>query len=263
MPPVRYVILIVGFASIAGLACGQTPAVPPPEPSPRKEPPPLWDTQVGASFVGTSGNSDTSTFGADFQLHRRWPVWRLESNATLVRTTDRGVSTAERYLAAVRASRKLNSIVSLTAGERAERDRFAGVDFRNILDGGLTYALRREPRWTLDGLTSIAWKHEAPIDAPSVDSPIGVLQLLSRVPFSATADTTQRFTFYPDFRDSSAYRSEAEITAQAAMNTRLAVKIAYLWRYSNAPVATFKKSDNTTTASLVLRWRSVETAPPE
>jgi hypothetical protein len=27
------------------------------------EPPPLWDAQVGASFVGTSGNSETTTTG--------------------------------------------------------------------------------------------------------------------------------------------------------------------------------------------------------
>jgi Protein of unknown function, DUF481 len=75
------------------------------------------------------------------------------------------------------------------------------------------------------------------------------------------ADTTQRFTHYPDFKESSAYRSEAEITAQAAMNSRLALKFGYLWRYSNSPIAGFEKSDSTMTASIVVRWRSAMAAP--
>ena len=81
------------------------------------------------------------------------------------------------------------------------------------------------------------------------------------MPFTATADTTQHITLYPDFRNTSAYRAEAEVTAQAAINTRLALKFGYLFRYSNLPTPGFVKSDNTTTASLVLRWRSAETMP--
>ena len=96
---------------------------------------------------------------------------------------------------------------------------------------------------------------------PGRDFAIGVLQLLSRIPFGTAGDTTQRFTYYPDFKTSSAYRSEAEITAQAAMNAHLALKIGYLLRYSNDPVPGFKKTDNTTTASVVLRWKAATATP--
>jgi putative salt-induced outer membrane protein YdiY len=229
--------------------------VPPP-------PPPLWDSQLGAAFVGTSGNTDTSTFGADFIAHRRWPVWQIEATAAMVQASDEEETTAERYLATFRALRRLTSYVSLTAGEKAERDRLAGMDYRNILDGGLAWVLLRQPRWTLDGITSLAWNHEAPVIGSPSDSTAGVFQLLSKVPFSATADTTQRFTYYPNFSDASAYRSEAEITAQAAMTRRLALKFGYLWRYSNLPVFGFEKTDNTTTASIVLRWESATLTTP-
>jgi len=40
-------------------------------------------------------------------------------------------TTAERYLAAFRAQRKLTRIIGLSAGEKVERDRFAGIDFRS------------------------------------------------------------------------------------------------------------------------------------
>ena len=248
----RVIALVLLVVSVSRSAGAQTPPPPPP--------PPLWDAQVGASFVGTSGNSDTSSLGADFSAHHRGEVWLVESGATLVRTSSAGVATAERYLGMLRGQRKWTPRIGVTSGLRLERDRFAGLDLRSILDVGLSYALVHHPEWTLDGLTSVAWLHESRTALSGIDDPIGVLQLLSRIPFGTAGDTTQRFTVYPDFKTSAAYRSEAEITAQAAMSTHLALKIGYLLRYSNAPVPGFKKTDNTTTASVVLRWKATTPA---
>jgi putative salt-induced outer membrane protein YdiY len=229
--------------------------------TPPKEPPPLWDTQVGASFVGTTGNSETSSTGADFAAHRRGLVWKIDSTATAVRTSTDDVTRAERYLGMLRGQRMLTPIVGVSAGERVEHDRFSGIDLRSITDAGLSWALVKRPDWTLDGVTGVAWNHESRTLGPGLNDPVGLFQLLSRIPFDGAGDTTQRVTFYPDFRTSSAYRSEAEVTAQAAMSAHLALKIGYLFRYSNEPVAGFKKSDNTTTASVVLRWKATTPAP--
>jgi putative salt-induced outer membrane protein len=245
------VSLVVCLLGVARSAAGQ----------PAAEPPPAWEVLVGGAFVGTSGNTDTSTVGADFVMNRRWPVWQFEAAALTISTSDQGEQTAERYLAAFRARRPLTSRIGLSIGERLEGDRFAGIDFRSILDGGLTYVLVRRPRWTLDGLTSAAWNHESRVVGDDIDHPIGLFQAVNKFVLGPGAETTQRFNYYPDFKESSAYRSEAEITAQAAMNSRLALRFGYLWRYSNTPVAGFVKSDNTTTASLVLRWRAANPAP--
>src|SRR6478736_8973568 len=113
--------VLIFLLTIARATSAQTPAAPP------KEPPPLWDAQVGASFVGTSGNSDTSSVGADFAAHRRGFVWQIESSATAVRVSTNDLKTAERYLGQVQAKRKLTAIIGLTAGEKAERDQFSGI----------------------------------------------------------------------------------------------------------------------------------------
>jgi putative salt-induced outer membrane protein len=230
-------------------------------PEPPKEPPPLWDLQIGLSFVGTSGNSDTASTGADLAAHRRGAVWLLDATATAVHTASNDETTAERYLEAVRGQRKLTSILGLSLGEKLERDRFSGVDFRSILDAGLSWALVRRTTWTVDGVTSIAWDHENRTVGDDLDDPIGVFQVLSRIPFGGAGDTTQRFTYYPDFKTSSAYRTEAEFTAQAAMAAHLALKLGYLIRFANEPVAGFKKRDTTSTASVVLRWKASTPAP--
>jgi putative salt-induced outer membrane protein YdiY len=229
--------------------------------APVKEPPRLWDVQLGAAFVGTGGNSETATLGADFAMHRRWPLWKIEGTATAVHTSDSGTTTAERYLASFRGDRKLTTRIDFSVGERLERDRLAGINLRSISDAGLKYALVRNPGWTLDGLTSLALNHESPVTGEDLNHPIGVLQALSKVIFSTSSDTTQRFTFYPDFKEADAYRAEAELAAQAAMNSRLALKVGYLWRFSNVPAFGFEKTDNTATASIVLRWKAATLAP--
>lgn len=233
---------------ISGVAGAQAPP-----------PPPIWDVQVGASYVGTGGNSDTSSTGADFLLHRRWPVWQIESTASAVRSSDNDVTKVERYLGGVRGQRKLSSLVALSTGWRGERDQFAGMDFRSILDAGLGWALVRAPRWTLDGTTALAWNHERPTIGSRRNDPAAVLEVVSRVPFGTTSHSVQRFTFYPNLQRGSAYRSEAELSAQAAMNSRLALKLGYLFRRSNEPVPGFKKNDTTATASIVLSWRATTT----
>jgi putative salt-induced outer membrane protein YdiY len=253
MSRVRTVFLMMLALIAAHGAAAQAP--PPP-------PPPLWDVQIGASFVGTSGNSDTSSAGADFALHRRWPAWQIESGAVAVRTSSSDVRTAERYLGMFRGQRRLTSFVGLSAGTRLERDRFSGMDFRSITDVGLTWALLRRAAWTLDGTTAVALNAERPTSGDDRNNPIGLFQLLSRIPIGATGFTTQRGTFYPDFKDTDAHRSEFEIAAQAAMNDRLALKLGYLVRRSNAPVFGFKKTDTMTTASIVMQWRSSTLTTP-
>jgi putative salt-induced outer membrane protein YdiY len=251
---------IASATTIAFFFVGATTLMAQPPTSPA-EPPPEWDVELGASFVGTSGNSDTSSFGASFQAHRRWTLWQMDALASAVENDSGGVQTAEQYIAALRAKRKLTERISATSGIRFERDRFQGLDLRSLLDGGLSYLLIRQPKWRLDGLTTVAWNHEDRTTGETLNQAEGLLEAVSKYSFSASADTTQRFRFYPNFSESSGYRTEAEITAQAAMNRRLALKFEFLWRYSHDPVPGFKRSDTTTTASLVVRWRAATLAP--
>jgi len=81
--------------------------------------------------------------------------------------------------------------------------------------------------------------------------------MVSRIAFGGSGETTQPATFYPALSGGSTYRAEAEVTAQAAMSARLALKIGYLVRYSNLPVPGFRSTDTMPTASVVLRWRSI------
>jgi putative salt-induced outer membrane protein YdiY len=246
--------IVVALAAATGRASAQAPAA--------AEPPPPWELKLGASFVGTSGNTDTSSTGASLDGYRQWTIWRVEGAASAVLTSEGDRQTAEQYLAALRTKRALTDRISATSGIRLERDRLSGIDLRSLLDGGLSYVLVKRPEWQLDGLTALVWRHEDRTTDEVLDHAEAALELKNKYVFGTTGDTTQRFTFYPDFTSSTAYRSETELTAQASMNKRLALKIAFLWRYANDPVPGFKRSDTTTTASIVVRWRAETPAAP-
>ena len=79
--------------------------------------------------------------GAEFAMHRRWTLWQIESTAAAVRTSDHDEVKAERYLGTLRGQRALSPIAALSAGEKLERDRFAGIDLRSILDAGVNWKI--------------------------------------------------------------------------------------------------------------------------
>jgi len=245
-------MFVVALVAGAGRASAQAPA----------EPPAPWELKIGASFVGTSGNSDTSSTGASLDGYRQWTVWRVEGAASAVLNNENGNQTAEQYLAALRGKRTLTDRIAATSGIKLERDRLSGLDLRSMLDGGLAYVLVKRPEWQLNGLTVLVWSHEDRTTGEVLNDAEAALELKNRYVFGTNGDTTQRFTYYPDFTNSTAYRSEAELTAQASMNKRLALKIAFLWRYAHDPVPGFKRSDTTTTASIVVRWRAETPAAP-
>lgn len=241
-------VLFVLFVAIPRDATGQTPA-----PAPAPPPPPPWDLSLGASFVGTGGNSDTSTLGADAVYRRTLDPFKYEVGGSTVRGSDKGQTTVARYTARVLGERTLTPRMSAKAGLRLERDRFAGLNLRSVLWGGLGYKVVQQPKWTLDSVSALTWNHENQRNLGGADSAGLALEALSKYVISPTAETIQRAGLYPSFADANDVRFEGELGVQVAMNNRLAVKIAYLLRYDNEPVPTFRKTDTTATASIVYK----------
>jgi len=244
---------LIVWLSLTGSVLAQSPA---PAADPASDAPPHWDLELGVSFVGTSGNSATSSAGANFAYRHRHGPWHVEATGSALRASDNGEVTAAHYIGAVRGERDLSSLLGVSLGERAERDQLAGVTFRNILDAGVSWSLLRSPRGTLDGMTGLALYHEQAI-AELRHHPVGLLQLLGHVPLGPGGETVARITCYPDVHDGSHSRLEIEVTVEAALNSHLALRMADLLQRSRAPVPGFKSTDNTLTASVEVKWRGM------
>lgn len=237
---------------LAALGVGEparaTAAAPPAKPAP------TWDLKLGLSYLATTGNADTSSSGIDASYHKEWKLWSLETTAGAVRATRNDVETAESANTQLRGRRKISEHLQMTAGLRGERNRFAGVDLRTILDSSLSWAVRDTPAWRLRTLWGLSWTMEDPSgDRPRRDSVGGLVQLQSTVKISEGSELNSQVTAWPGLESSEDYRINANAGLQAALNRHLAIRLGYDVKYDNEPVRGFQRTDTTSTASLVLQ----------
>ncbi len=213
-----------------------------------------WAGNLGLSYLATGGNSDTTSFGFDAKLERVPEPWGLLFLANYLKATDSGDTTAERYGISLRANRKLSERWELFGGAGAGRDRFAGFDFRGLLEAGASYhaLLGPEILLRLDG--GLTWTKEDRIAEEDRDYLGGVLGLDFAWKPKKDIALTQQLKFFPDFDRSSNWRLYSETAFQSTVAGPLAVKLSYEVRYQNLPVEGFDKTDTTTKASLVLSF---------
>ncbi len=214
-----------------------------------------WTGALGLAYVATSGNSDTQTFGLDFTLDREADPWGLALRARFTQSEEDSVTTAERYVAGIRGTRALGGRWTLFAGISGEQDEFAGYDLLLIGEVGVAYAVLTGPTHTLSFDAGLTWTDEDRVEPePDVDYVGGVAGLAYAWALSDTASFTERLLWYPNFDDSSDWRLTSETALQAAISSRLALKLSYEVRYRNEPIGDNDDTDTTTKASLVVSF---------
>jgi putative salt-induced outer membrane protein YdiY len=248
--------LVLSFP--AGPAIAQEDAEAPPEPT--------WTNEAGLSYVGTSGNTDTTSFGLDFKSERKPTPWGLNLIATFTRAEDSGVVTAEQYFVGARALRQLNDRWSLFAGLSWARDTFGGFENRYIAEAGAEFLAIKTDKHTLSFDGGLTWTsedqlktREVPPDAieeytDSVDWFGGVLGLTWDWAFSKSASLSQRVLYYPNFDDSADWRVGSDTAVKADLTKLLALQFSYLVRYRNQPIDNREKTDTTTKVSVVMSF---------
>ncbi len=215
----------------------------------------LWESSAGLSFLSTSGNSDTESFGLDIKAVRKPTPWGLEFNANFNRAESDSVLTAERYFAGIRGTRALNERWTLFAGLSGEKDEFAGFDFRTVIEGGGTYKAIDSEKTFLSFDGALTYTDEDRLEPNPDESFMGALAAMHFVwKFSPTASLSQDLSYFPNFDTSSDWRAESITALQASMTEKLAVRLSYEMRYRNDPIGDADDTDTTTKASLVLNF---------
>lgn len=228
-----------------------------------EKPEPNWTNSLGLSYVGTSGNTDTSSFGFDYKGDRKPTPWGLDLLASFTRAEDGGVVTAEQYYAGVRGLRELSERWSIFAGLSWARDPFSGFENRYLVEGGAEVLVIDTDRQKLSFDFGLTWTSEDQIlfdDATqsnvnqSADWFGGVAGLSWEWKFSKSASLTERLLYYPNFDDSADWRLGSDTAVKADLTKLLALQFSYLVRYRNQPIDDLKKTDTTTKASVVLSF---------
>ena len=210
-----------------------------------------WSGSLGLSFLSTTGNSDTRSFGAEFGLKRVPDPWGLELNVKFLGSSKNGINDAEDTYVSLRGNRNLSEHWALYARGSGERNTFAGFDLRTILEAGATYKALTGPVHDLSFDGGLSWTREEPVSLPSLSYTGAALGLAYEWKISPTSVFSEKVRYYADFSDGSNWRIASETALKAAISTRLAVKAEYLYRFTNQPPPGYLKTDTATTLSLV------------
>jgi putative salt-induced outer membrane protein len=220
-----------------------------------EEPEPAWVGSLGLSWVATSGNTDTSSIGADFALDRKPEPWGLSLVARGNRADDQGVKTAENYLVSGRAVRALGKRWEAFGGLAWARDPFAGFDSQSVASAGATYKAVESDRHLLSFDMGLAytWEDRLP-PAEDVDFAGGLFGLSWEWKLGTSSKLIERLVLLPNFDDTDDWRLNSITAIEAAVNEWLALRFGFDIRHRNQPIGDADGTDTTSTASVVFNF---------
>lgn len=250
MPFRRFAAALAIFSG-AATATAQAPCpCPPPTPTPT----PLWSGNAQLSYAGTSGNTDTSSFGAGFQLFYKPAPWTFSAEFAMLRASTDSIVTAESYAGKVRGSRDLTARIDVFAEGIYYRNTFAGVNSRAGATVGAGYKIIDAKTVHLRGEAGFGYTHEDPSVGDSFDYAAVRGGLLFGWKFSPSAEFTEDASFSDDLSntDNWIFRSTTAIVAD--LTSIFALKASYIYLYDNVPTPGFKKRDTISAIALVAKF---------
>lgn len=243
----KALFLILVTVSCIAFSSGAFAQAPPPPPKP-------WSYALAFSYLGTTGNTDTQTFGTEFTFKRLPEPWGIEGGVSYLRGEQNGDLTAERTKVAVKGMRAFGVHWEYFVGASWEQDKFSGFDSRITLATGATYKALTGPKNELAFDLGLSWTDEEYVYEDSDSFVGGFLALRYAHNWTPKSKFLQRLLYIPNFEEGSAWRGESETAVLAALTDRLALKGSFLLRYDNEPPPGFEETDTTTALSIVFSF---------
>lgn len=247
-----------GVATVGLLLLTPLPAsaqAPAPAAPAAPEPPPRLEASAQFAFLGNTGNSTSNSLGTGFEIVARPDPWEHTGKLTYSQSDEDNELNARSLTALYRASREINKRTSGYVQYDYLRDIFAGIEYRHIVEGGLSFKAVDTPRQRLRLDVALGYLYESALQADHFDS----ATLSFGAKYEADLSKTAKFTFQPRYvltlADTSAYKYNQEAALTAALTSVLALKVSYTIRYDARPAPTFETTDTITAVSLVAKVR--------
>jgi putative salt-induced outer membrane protein YdiY len=242
--------LLLLLAFLAGVfAPAVAAAQNPPPPQPRQE------GTAEAAFVGTTGNSSTSTVSAGAEHIIRPTLWVVRNRALFVRSTTSGTAVAESMIYRFRAEREISARLSALGDFALFRDKPAGVDVSTGVGGGLVVKIVNDARQTLTADGTLGYLNEHRTTGDDISTLTYGTSTAYKLKLSDTSDLTDDFRLLGTFDRADDWRMAHTIALTAKINTVLSLKVSSLVRFANFPPPGFKKTDTTTAIALVAGFK--------
>lgn len=221
---------------------------------PANAPPPRWERKAELSLVATGGNTDTQTIGAGASLVFRPEGWTTDARTAFVRSEANDLQTAKSLVADFRQARALTARLEAFGRYGYLSDRFAGIEHRNTVDGGLGYKLLTGPVHLLRVDGGLGYTREARVVGEQLSFALANFGGAYKWQLSKTADITDSAILTLPLSQKDAWRFNNALAAAAALTRVLSLKLSYDSKFNNTPVPGFEKTDRLMTAAIVVRF---------
>jgi putative salt-induced outer membrane protein len=220
-----------------------------------EEPPPRFEASAQFSLLATSGNTAARSLGTGGELAFRPASWVFSAKAAYAESEADDVLDARSFVGVFRTRRSVTDRLSVYGQYGYLHDRFAGVEARHTIDGGLSFAvLARAPQF-LDLDAGVGYERESRVDDDTENRAIFSGGALYRWEFSKTSAFREDFRYVQAFDRASNWKIDQTVSLTATITSVFSLKISNVVRYVHEPVPDFEPTDTITTVALVWSFR--------
>jgi putative salt-induced outer membrane protein len=207
-----------------------------------------YDASVSLGYVGTTGNTDTTTFNAEILLTYRVQRWTHNAKFQGLGSQENNMARAERYYLEDKSDFSLDEDQYLFSKLSYTDDRFSGFEYQAALSAGYGRYLLRRDNLNLQGFAGVGYRENDIVGLGSEGESIISLGENLDWQISDSARLVQSFT--TDVGEELTV-SRFEIGLESNIIERIATKIAFQARNTSEVPAGNKKTDTQTSISLV------------
>ena len=216
------------------------------------EPASTWKGNVELGILVTNGNTRTKNLTLKSQLINERVRWRHTLKAEALNSSEKGATTAERYLASGKSDFKLSDRSYLFGLVVYENDGFSGYDYRIAETLGYGYSAIKRPNLTLDLESGLGVRQSKTSDTGD-SSNAGVLHLAGNLGWKISTSATLSENLSTDIaKNSTISKSVTALTAQIVGN--LQSKISFTAQHNSHVPAGTTKTDTETAVTLVYNY---------
>lgn len=216
--------------------------------------PPRWLLQSELSLVSTAGNTSTRTVGFASELLHQIDGSSTRVQLAFVSNQTDDVTRAEALTLQARHGTRVQERLEVFARGAYARDRFAGIENRAALEGGI--ALTTPPyRHRVTAEAGVGFTAEERVEAETLrfGSATGTLRYQWQV--APGSELRDEAAVTADLGQAENWRASNVIALNITLNRLLGFKLSNAVEYRNLPVAGFERADMRTSAALVLTFR--------
>jgi putative salt-induced outer membrane protein len=221
------------------------------QPAPPEEPPPRLEATAQFSLLATAGNTQARSLGTGGEFIYRPKPWVFSGKAVYAESEAEDVLDARSFVGAFRATRELTERLSVYGQYGYLHDRFAGVEDRHTIDGGLLFALIARPPHSLDLNAGFGYERESRVEAEAEKLAIFSGGALYRWKFSETSAFVDDFRYVQALDNGGNWKLDQTAALTATLTSVFSLKLSSIVRYVHEPVPGFEPTDAITAVALV------------